>query len=107
MEVLRSMQEMILVVTRRADLEMSDVEGLWLEVAMPKSRFLVGTFYNQPQSSKFHDKNFMKLDSIFDTAVSLVQEIIILGDWNIDFSATRPTPDCKQLKHLFKSLQFE
>ena len=34
-----------LVVTWREDLEMSDVEGLWLEVAMPKSRcFLVGTF---------------------------------------------------------------
>ena len=98
-----------LVVTRREDLEMFDVEGLWLEIAMPKSRsFLVGTFYKPPHSSKFHDKNFIrKLNSIFDTAVSQEQEVIILGDWNMDFSATRPTADCKQLKHFLKSLQFE
>lgn len=33
------------VVTRRDDLEVDSVEGLWLEIAMPKSRgFLVGSF---------------------------------------------------------------
>ena len=37
-----------LVVTRRDDLEMDSVEGLWLEIAMPKSRgFPVGSFYHR------------------------------------------------------------
>ncbi len=46
-----------LVVSRREDLEISDVEGLWLEIAMPKSRsFLVGAFYNPPPPCR---RNFM------------------------------------------------
>ena len=35
-----------LSVVRRSDLERPDVEGLWLEITLPKSRsFLFGTFY--------------------------------------------------------------
>ena len=35
-----------LVATRRDDLELDTVEGMWLEIAVPKSRsFLVGNFY--------------------------------------------------------------
>ena len=84
----------LLVVTRREDLEMSDVGS-----------FLVGTFYKPPHLSKVHDKNFiMKLDNIFDTVVWQEQGLIILGDWNTDFSATRPTADCKRLKHLFTTV---
>ena len=49
-----------LVVTRRDDLEVDSVEGLWLEIAMPKSRgFLVGSFYRPDRSSKYYDEDFM------------------------------------------------
>ena len=48
-----------LIVTRRDDLETSDVEGLWLEIHTPKSRsFLLGTFYRPPNSSNHYDKDF-------------------------------------------------
>lgn len=65
-----------LVITRREDLEKSDVEGLWLEIALPKLRsFLLGTFYRAPNSSIYYDKDFMfKLEAILDIAVSQNQE---------------------------------
>ena len=45
---------------RRDDLEMKGVEGLWLELFLPKSRgVLIGTFYRSPSTSKHHDSDFM------------------------------------------------
>ena len=50
----------------------------------------------------------LRLDSILDGAVSLGKEVIVLGDLNTDFSAKRASiPECRQLKALFKSLQFK
>ena len=49
----------------------------------------------------------MKLGSIFDTAFSQEQEVIVLGDWNMNFYMTRPIAECKHLKQIFKPLQFE
>lgn len=59
--------------TRRDDVEDSTVEGLWLEISLPKTHgFLVGTFYRPPNSSKYHDKDFMiKLESMFWTRLLL------------------------------------
>lgn len=88
----------------------NDEEGLWLEIYIPKSRsFLLGTFYRPPNSSNHYDKVFvLKLDSILDGAVSLGQEVIVLGDLNTDFSAKRASiHEFKQLKALFKTLQFK
>ena len=48
-----------LVATRRDDLELDTVEGMWLEIAIPKSRsFLVGNFYRPDRSSPYYDKDF-------------------------------------------------
>ena len=99
-----------LVVTRRDDLEVDSVEGLWLEIAMPKSRgFLVGNFYRPDRSSKYYDENFMvKLNSILDTATADGKEILLFGDFNCCFmSAHRNNSECKQLKSLFKSLNLK
>ena len=56
-----------LVATRRDDLELDTVEGMWLEIAVPKSRsFLVGNFYRPGRTSPYYDKDFMfKLNGIF------------------------------------------
>ena len=99
-----------LVVTRRDDLEVDSVEGLWLEIAMPKSRgFLVGYFYRPDRSSKYYDENFMvKLNSILDTATADGKEILLFGDFNCCFmSAHRNNSECKQLISLFKSLNLK
>ena len=98
-----------LVVTRRDDLEVDSVEGLWLEIAMPKSRgFLVGSFYRPDRSSKYYDEDFIaKLNCILDTATADGKEILLFGDFNCCFmSAHRNNSECKQLKTLFKSLNF-
>ena len=48
-----------LVATRGDDLELDTVEGMWLEIANPKSRsFLVGNFYRPDRSSPYYDKDF-------------------------------------------------
>ena len=98
-----------LSVIRRSDLERPDVEGLWLEITLPKSRsFLFGTFYRPPSSSKHTNPNLMNFFS--DTIESLSvenKEVLVLGDFNCDFSAKKTTqPECRQMKCLFKSLSF-
>ena len=50
----------------------------------------------------------LKLDNILDGAVSLREDVIVLGDQNADFSAKRASShECKQLKAFFKMLQFK
>ncbi|CAB3997083.1 Hypothetical predicted protein [Paramuricea clavata] len=97
-----------ILVTRREDLGNVDVEGLWLEISLPKSRgFLVGTFY--PNSSNHHDKDFMfKLNNSLDIASAQGKEVLITGDLNVDLLAKRAViPECKQLRSLLKCLQFK
>ena len=64
---------------RREDLEDANVEGLWLEISLPKSRgFLVGAFYRPPNSSNYYDKDFMtKLDRTLDLATALGKEFLL------------------------------
>ena len=86
-----------LSVVRRSDLERPDVEGLWLEITLPKSRsFLFGTFY-RPRA---HQSS----DTIESLSVEN-KEVLVLGDFNRDFAAKKTTqPKCKQMKCLFKFL---
>ena len=69
------------MVDRREDLE-RPIEGLWLEVSLPKSRsFLTGCFYRPPNSSNHYDKDFSsKMNNTLNTAVSKGQEVVLLGD---------------------------
>ena len=54
------------MVDRREDLERPDIEGLWLEVPLPKSRsFLTSCFYRPPNLSNHYDK-----DNTLKTTVS-------------------------------------
>ena len=55
-----------LKVLHQRDLESSEIEGLWLEVFLPKSRsFLVGKFYRPPSSSNNAAKEFL---SVFESS---------------------------------------
>ena len=87
-------------VVRRTDLENASVEGLWLELLIPKSRsILVGTFYRPPNSSTYHDKDFMpKFEDMLDGCIAQGNEIIIMGDLNCDLLVKRTIPaECKKL----------
>lgn len=99
-----------LVATRRDDLELDIVEGMWPETAVPKSRsFLVRNFYRPDRTSPYYEKDFMvKLNSILDIASSEGKEVLLFGDFNCCFmSSHRNGADCKQLKSLFRSLKYE
>ncbi|MEW8544984.1 MAG: reverse transcriptase family protein [Candidatus Thiodiazotropha sp.] len=69
-------------VKHRADLEISKIETIWAEVALPNSRpFLVCTVYRPPSAhSDWID--------LFEEEVSIAQttglEYILMGDFNID-----------------------
>ena len=95
-----------LSVARRCDLEDTAMEGLWLEILLPKSRgFLLGTFYRPANSSHFYDQDFMlKLDNMLDIAGVQGQEMIVLGDFNCNFNVKKDNiAECKQLKLTFKT----
>ena len=99
-----------LSVVRRDDLEMDGVEGLWVELFLPKSRgILLGTFYSPPNSSCYFDKEFVsKFEVMLDIATAEEKEVILLGDFNFDFlPSVSKTDACKRLNLLFKLLNFK
>ena len=50
----------------------------------------MGTFYRPPNSSKYHDNDFLaRLDNSFDNVVSEGTEVLMLGDFNCDFLSKR------------------
>lgn len=76
-----------LQVNRREDIEEIDLECLWLETCPYKSKrpLLVAGVYRPPSYKAADDK---RLGKKFENAHLLNREIIILGDFNIDFLST-------------------
>ena len=99
-----------LPVERRSDLEFTDMEGIWLEVILPKtSSVFVGTYYRPPNSSVHLNGEFMtKLESTLDALVESGREIIILGDLNCDLMPNnRPVSmQSKRLQLILKLVNF-
>lgn len=91
--------------TRREDLEVDDIELLWIEVFIPNSKsLLICSAYRPPDSSKYLDKNFAeKLDDLLSTVTSENKESIMCGDFNIDFNVST---DHLKIKELIKSYGF-
>ena len=83
---------------RRLDLEKQDVENITLEIFPHKSKsFLIITIYKPPKDSKYLSKNFDNyLDEILNSALSTHNEIILLGDCNVNF-ATKDQCDFKSI----------
>ena len=70
-----------IVAKRRKDLELNELEALWLEIRYKNKKFLVCTAYRPPGLSNFYD--------IFQSAIdkgqqSNMQDYIIIGDLNSD-----------------------
>ncbi|MCG8048840.1 MAG: reverse transcriptase domain-containing protein [Candidatus Thiodiazotropha endolucinida] len=83
---------------RRADLELINIECLWIELKIKNRNILVGTFYRPPNSTPLVLTNID--DSIglaLDTGIS---DITILGDFNINMlnrqSERKISDICKQ-----------
>lgn len=73
-----------LTVKRRADLEVDDLEVMWLEVYPFKSKrsLLISVVYRPPNYTNTNDS---QLEENFEQAYLTGQEVIMMGDFNIDF----------------------
>ena len=69
-----------LAVNPRNDLQNPNLEAIWIELLLPKSKpILCGTVYRPPTQSDF----FSHLESVY-SSINIGMETIILGDFNVD-----------------------
>ena len=69
---------------RRHDLEILNLECVWIEIRLPSKGLLIGTFYRPPNSDNTVLNNIENsIDLARDTDIP---EIIILGDFNLDMN---------------------
>ena len=67
---------------RRTDLELPNIECIWVEVNFHNKKFLLGTFYRPPNSSA-QTLSFIE-DSISLAMGSNIKDVYITGDFNLD-----------------------
>ena len=71
-----------LTVKRRQDLESDDVDALWCEVRLPKTKpILIGSIYRSPSGKIDHSE---KLEKSITSALDCGLETVIMGDVNHD-----------------------
>ena len=83
---------------RRYDLA-NHLESLWIEICLKNSKsVLIGCYYRPPEGSKYLINNFSEVfEEQLTNVVKTNKEIIILGDFNIDYNKT----DNRDFKSLF------
>ena len=89
-----------LAAKRRTNLEIAEIEGLWLEIRAHNNKFLLGTFYRPPNSgATFWD--YLQ-ESIDNAKLDPIKNIIITGDFNADPAtpAGRLLQDFVEVNHL-------
>ena len=91
---------------RRYDLETNDIESIWLEIFIAKSKsILIATFYRPPGSSVYLPNDFNKtFNDMLLNGTKENKEIIILGDFNADY--LKPN-DNKEIKGIFQLFGFK
>ena len=69
-------------VKRRNDLEIQNVESIWLEVTVQHRKILIGTFYRQLNS---HSDILLEIENSIGLAYDTnIKEILITGDFKFD-----------------------
>ena len=92
---------------RRNGLELGLVEGIWIEILIPKSKsLLVGAVYRPPVGSNYlHPEFNAEIKESLDNAIAEEKEVIILGYLNANFQPNKRSQGVtKDLKSTFKSL---
>ena len=72
---------------RRTDLEVNELECIWLEINFPNTKvFLISVLYRPPSTSKYLPTNFNELlrNSLIKVS-SENKETILTGDFNINY----------------------
>ena len=87
---------------RRMDLEVDNVECLWIEIFQHKAKsFLLTSVYRPPDGSKYLTSNFNNtLDEILETVSSESKEIIMMGDINVNYIKKKDNRDIKSIFEL-------
>ncbi|XP_057299216.1 uncharacterized protein LOC130629859 [Hydractinia symbiolongicarpus] len=72
---------------RRHDLEINEIEGIWLEICPKNAKsYLLSVIYRPPDNSKYLNKDFSYLLSdVLSLTLDGIKVVIILGDLNVDF----------------------
>ena len=91
---------------RREDLEMDEIEAIWLEIKPKMLRgFLVAIGYRLPDTSKYLSKDFDDLLSKMLTRASdESKDVIFLGDMNANYLVPE---DNKKFKSVFDIFGFK
>ena len=91
---------------RRTDLEINELECIWLEINFPNTKiFLISVWYRPPSTSKFLPTNFNELlrNSLINVS-SENKETILTGDFNISY---QKVDDNEELKSIFTIFQLK
>jgi len=85
---------------RKQTFENKEIESIFVEIYQKKSKpFTIGTIYRPPDSSKYLSKDFdTTLSNKLKDMENLNEEIIILGDLNVDYLKN----DHKAIKYTFE-----
>lgn len=72
---------------RRNDLELRDVECIWVEILTHNKKVLIGTFYRPPNS---HSMTLTSIENSVGLAIDTnIENILITGDFNLDMRTDR------------------
>ncbi len=89
----------LLTCLRRDDLEIEDVESIWLELVYSNQKpILISCVYRPPNSNA---EWVSKFEQMLTNADFEGKEILILGDFNIDLSANTIPSKWSHLKNIF------
>jgi hypothetical protein len=68
-------------VKRATDLQIGNLECIWLVIKIKNKTYVYGTFYIPPNSNL---QTWDELDQLIDLALNNTHDIIITGDFNIN-----------------------
>ena len=92
---------------RRTDLEVNELECIWLEINFPNTKsFLFSVWYRPPSTSKFLPTNFNELlrNSLIKVS-SENKETILTGDFSINYQKVDDNGELKSIFTLFQLKQ--
>ena len=70
---------------RRSDLEVSDIEIVWIELHFKKNVILLGNVYHPPN---FGIESFSKISNMLEIALAEKKEVVLMGDMNCNLLTT-------------------
>ena len=88
---------------RRYDLENNDLESIWVEIFIKHSKsLLVSSYYRPPEGSDYLLTNFNDIfDSDINNVSMLNKEVIIMGDFNVNYLEHNKNKDFKSIFTLY------